>query len=310
MKNARMSKESFDRKLAEIEALRSVAEDVAIPQCRKALKDRSNYVCAKTAAVAGDRQFHALEPDLISAFERFMRDPVKSDPQCWAKNSIVKALKNLGHSDAAVYLRGIEHFQMEPVWGGREDTATTLRAACAHALVNCRLDSFTVLTHLTGLLADPAVPVRTDAALAIAQVSAREGTLPLRLKALTGDPEPQVTGHCLISLLNLDGDGHLSFIAAFLGKEDPDVRIEAAAALAQSRDPRSLEILKEFWDTQTDTQVKRTLLTLIAGSPLPSSVSFLQSVEESGSPQIAAYAREALSQSRHNKKAAPGEGFD
>ena len=48
-----------------------------------------------------------------------MTDPVKTDPQCWAKNAIVKALKDLNHDDPAVFLRGIEHVQMEPVWGGR-----------------------------------------------------------------------------------------------------------------------------------------------------------------------------------------------
>jgi len=296
-----MSKEAFDRKLAEIEALRSADEDAAIPQLRKTLKDRSNFVAGKAAKVAGERGFRALEPDLVSAFERFMRDPVKSDPQCWAKNAIVKALKDLDHTDASVYLRGIEHFQMEPVWGGSEDSAATLRGTCAHALVSCQLDSFSILTRLTDLLADPAAPVRIDAACAIAQLSAREGSLPLRLKALAGDSEPEVIGHCLISLLNLDPAGHLPLVASFLRKDDLDVRIEAAAALAQSREPRSLEILKEFWDAQVDPNVQRTLLTLIAGSPLPASADFLRSVAASASSQIAAYAREALSQSRHNR---------
>jgi HEAT repeat protein len=296
-----MSKAAFDRKLAEIELLRSAPEDAALSLLKKALGDRSNYVAGKAASIAGDRLLHALEPDLIAAFERFMRDPSKSDPQCWAKNAIVKALKDLGHADAAIYLRGIEHFQMEPVWGGREDTATTLRATCAHALVSCRLDSLTVLARLTDLLADPAVPVRIDAARAIAQLGAREGSLPLRLKALIGDAEPEVTGHCLIALLNLDPHEHLAFVASFLAKSDPDVRMEAAAALAQSHEPKSMSLLQEFWDTQTDPQVKRTLLTLIAASPLPASALFLRSVAESASTQIAAYAREALSQSRHNQ---------
>ncbi|MGH9632379.1 MAG: HEAT repeat domain-containing protein [Bryobacteraceae bacterium] len=300
-----MSKESFDRKLAEIEALRSASEDTAGPQLRKALKDRSTYVAAKAASIAADRQLRALEPDLLIAFDRFMREPIKSDPQCWAKNAIIKALKDIGHSDAAIYLRGIEHFQMEPVWGGSEDTATTLRATCAHALVSCRLDSLTILIQLTNLLTDPAVPVRIDAARAIAQLSAPEGLLPLRLKASVGDQEPEVTGHCLASLLNLDPRGHLPFVASFLAKEDPDIRIEAAAALAESREPQSLEILKEFWDRQADPRIKHTLLTLLATSPLPASVTFLQSVAESASPQIAGYAREALSQSRHHRS----EGF-
>ncbi len=296
-----MSKESFDRKLAEVEALRSSPESDALPKLRRALKDRGNYVAAKAARIAGECGWGALIPDLVDAFDRFLRNPVQSDPQCWAKNAIVKALKDLGCTDAGVYMRGTGHFQMEPVWGGREDTATTLRAASAHALVTCPVESFTVLTRLTDLLADPAPPVRMEAARAIAQLSAREGALPLRLKALSGDPEPEVVGHCLISMLNLNPREYLDFVASFLENDDPDLRIEGAAALAESREARAIEILKEFWDKQTDPHVKRVLLSLFASSPLPESASFLRSVVDSGSEQVAAWAREALSQSRHGR---------
>ena len=86
---------SFDRKLEEIEALRTAPEESAREQLRRALKDRSNYVVGKAAAIVGDRQLQSLEPDLLAAFDRFITDPVKSDPQCWAKNAIAKTLKNL-----------------------------------------------------------------------------------------------------------------------------------------------------------------------------------------------------------------------
>lgn len=296
-----MSKESFDRKLAEVEALRSIPESEALPKLKKALKDRNNYVAAKAARIASECSWRALIPELVEAFERFLRDPVRSDSQCWAKNAIVKALKDLGFTDATLYIRGTKHFQMEPVWGGRVDTAATLRAASAHALVICPIDSFTVLTHLTDLLADAAPPVRIEAARAIARLSAREGALPLRLKALSGDAEPEVIGHCLISLLNLDTRDHLDFVASFLENDNPDLRIESAAALVESREPRALEILKNFWDKQADPLVKRALLNLFASSPLPESAIFLESVVESASPQISAWAREALNQSRHGK---------
>src|ERR1051326_660633 len=87
----RLGKQSFDQKLEEIAALRSEPEETALPQLRKALKDRSNYVVAKAAAITADRRFQSLEADLVAAFGRFMSDPVKSDPQCWAKNAIAKA---------------------------------------------------------------------------------------------------------------------------------------------------------------------------------------------------------------------------
>lgn len=102
-------KEAFERKLEALAALRSVPREQAVEPARKALRDRSNYVVSKAATIAGEMGIAELIPDLVRAFDRFMTDPVKTDPQCWAKNAIVKALKDLNHDDPIVFLRGIEH---------------------------------------------------------------------------------------------------------------------------------------------------------------------------------------------------------
>ncbi len=132
-------KEAFERKL---EALASLVRAASLAGRRrravaqKALKDRSNYLVSKAAASVGELRLTALIPDLLRSFDRFMLDPAKTDPQCWAKNAIVKALKDLNHDDPAVFLRGVGHVQMEAVWGTSVDTALTLRGAfCALALV-------------------------------------------------------------------------------------------------------------------------------------------------------------------------------
>src|ERR1019366_97663 len=148
-------KEAFERKLDELAALRAASSpENAVEPLRKVLKDRSNYLVSKAAALAGELRLTALTPDLLRAFDRFMESPVKTDPQCWAKDAIVKALKDLGHDDPTVFLRGIGHVQMEPVYGGSVDTALTLRGSCALALVACTLDRQTILTRLVDLLAD------------------------------------------------------------------------------------------------------------------------------------------------------------
>ena len=51
-----------------------------------------------------------------------------------SKNALSRSLATLEHPDAGVFLRGMRHIQMEPIWGGRSDTAGTLRATCALAL--------------------------------------------------------------------------------------------------------------------------------------------------------------------------------
>ena len=311
-----MSKEAFDRKLAEIGALRSAPEETAQEQLRKALKDRNNYAVAKAAAIVGDRGFEALAPDLVAAFDRFLANAAKSDPQCWAKNAIAKALKDLGHSEAEVFFRGTAHVQREGVWGGSQDTAATLRGTCALALVGSRALSFDILTRLTDLLGDPEMTVRIDAARAMAQLNAREGMLPLRLKALVGDREPEAIGQCFAALLSLGPRECLPFVAGFLQNEDADIRMEAAGALVESREAEAMDYLKQFWERQTDPAAKRTFLTLLAGSPIPAAADFLLSVVEDGSQEIATEALMALAKSRYRSQfkeraweAVTGRGF-
>ncbi|HEX5432177.1 MAG TPA: hypothetical protein VFW83_09435, partial [Bryobacteraceae bacterium] len=132
-----MGNQAFQRKIAAVESLRNAAgPEAALDGLRKALRDRNNFVVSKAAKVAAGWKLEPAIQDLIAAFDRFLMDAAKSDPQCWAKIAIAKALKDLGHRDPQVFLRGIGHFQFEPVWGGRADTAAPLRAACAMALAD------------------------------------------------------------------------------------------------------------------------------------------------------------------------------
>lgn len=236
-------KEAFERKLEALAALRDAAPEDAVVPLRKALKDRSNYAVKKAAEVTGELRLTALIPDLVSAFGRCMTDAAKTDPQCWAKMAIVKTLKDLNHDDPAVFLRGLEHVQMEAVWGGRVDTAATLRGACALALVACALDRHSILTRLVGLLADDALPARLDGVTALGQVPGADTVLLLRLKALLGDKEPEVTGRCFDILLELAPEESIPFVKRFLDGDDPDLPSEAVGALAGSRQPAAAELL-------------------------------------------------------------------
>ena len=294
-----MSKQSFDKKLEAIEALRAEPGSPAtLDQIRKALRDRNNYLVSKAAALAADLSLCELIPDLLAAFDRFFIDPVKSDPQCWAKNALAKALKRLGHRDARAYLRGIVHIQLEPVWGGRADSAATLRGTCALALVDCQLDDLEILSHLTDRLADSEKPVRIDTATAISQLGRPEGALLLRLKALLGDREPEVMGQCFSSLLNLTPRDSVPFIGRFLKAADESVRLEAAAALAQSREPETIEILKNFWRDPLSPGLRNAFVTALGASPLSEAAEFLLSIIADESDQLAANALAALAASR------------
>ncbi len=298
-----MSKQAFEKKLAGIETIRSLPDEGAILLLRKSLRDRNNYVVGKAARMAGERQLQALRPDLLEAFDRFLLDGAKTDPQCWAKNDIAKALKDLDHSDAEVFTRGIRHVQMEPVWGAQQDTASTLRGTCALALTGCGIPAHEALLYLVDLLADPESPARRDAITAIGQLGTTEGTLLLRLKARIGDPDPAVTGQCFATLIDMLPREYLPFVGKFLGCQNRDVTLEAAGALAASREPAALPMIEAFWNRLHDPEMQRDLLILIAGSPNPASLDLLLSIATSAPEKLAAQARDLAGGSRFRERA-------
>ena len=264
----------------------------------KALTNRNNYLVSKAAAVVADLQLAELIPDLVAAFDRFLMDAVKTDPQCWAKIAIAKALRDLGHRDAGVFLRGAAHVQLEPVFGGRQDTAGPVRSACALALVDCQLDDIEILSPLADLLTDTEASVRVDAAFAIAQLGSAAGTLLLRLKARVGDSEPEVTGQCLYSLLSLGPSDAIAFAAAFLDHGDEQVRAEAATALGAARDPAALDVVVARYRSDPDPELRHALVSAAGASPIPAAADFLLDVIAEGDQKLALAAIEALAASR------------
>ena len=294
-----MSKQAFDKKLEALDALRTAPDSSeTVAALRKALSDRNNYAVSKAAAIASQRQLQTLIPDLLAAFDRFLQEPAKADPQCWAKNAIAKALVDLGYTDAEVFLKGLSHFQMEPVWGGQSDTAATLRGTCALALVNCRMDDISTLEQLVPALADPEKVVRQDGARAVAQLGSREGALLLRLKALCGDKEPEVIGQCFASLLSLEPANAVDFIARFVDGSNRDIQLEAACALAQSDQAAALATIRDRWEHWTEPEFKRAVVLSLGASPLPEAAQFLLSIIEGGPVALAADAVGALAASR------------
>jgi len=274
-----VSKDGVEEKVAAIEALRLRPEG-AVEPLRKALRDRNNFVCSKAAAVAGDLLLRELIPDVLAAFERFMKDAAKTDPKCWAKNAIVKALKDLGYDEPEVYLRGIAHVQMEPVWGGQADSASVLRGACALALVACSLPRDAILFHLADALADPEMRVRSDAARAIAQLPGQDSILMLRVKAQAGDKEPAVVGQCFLSLLGIDPRGAIPFVARFLTAKNEDLRFEAAAALGECPELAAVETLIARWRVEKSAEMKQAIVLSLGVSRVPEAKEFLEGLEK------------------------------
>src|SRR5579863_6517425 len=152
------------------------------------MRHRSNLVVAKAAKLAGELRLSKLAPQLVVAFDHFMKDPAKLDKRCAAVVEIVSALYQFDYAEPDVYLRGLHHVQMEPSFGVPVDAAAALRGISAQGLLRTRYPH--AMEAVLRLLVDPWPPARVGAVRALATNGGDAGLLLLRLKVLTGEPDP------------------------------------------------------------------------------------------------------------------------
>lgn len=260
-----MAVRKVEQEIDRLSLLRTADPAEAIPALRKALGDRVNLIVAKAAKITGERRFSELIPDLLRAFDRLLENAVERDPQCWGKNAIATALKDLEHTESAPFLRGICHVQMEPVMGGQVDTAEALRGTCLLALVACSdLHRDDAMRCFVDALAEKSQSVRVEAVRALAQMAGMEAALVLRLKARIGDDEPTVAAQVFDALLSIEGEQAVPLLSDFLHSGKAAVRQEAALALGSSRLPRACDLLREAYSIARDPDFREVLLRAVS----------------------------------------------
>jgi HEAT repeat protein len=276
-------KRRFEEQIAALDQLRQQPPEARVEPLRKALDHRNNFVVAKAADLARESGLTDLTPDLLKAFDRFFENPEKSDPQCWAKNAISRTLAAFEVQNPEVFLSGMRHIQLEAVWGGRSDTAGTLRATCALALVQCRrLTNDELLAHLIDLFADTEKTVRAEMARAIEQVGSPSASLLLRLRATLAHDEPEVLGACYSGILRLEGISAIPWVGRFL-ITGGDAAGEAALAIAGTHSPQAFVVLEKALDTASDPWFRSVLLSAIALTRQDTAMEFLLELVKSES---------------------------
>jgi HEAT repeat protein len=277
-------KHRFEEQLAALDQLRQQSPESLIEPVRKVLGHRNNYVVAKAADLVREFRLVELVADLTTAFDRFFTDPVKTDPQCWAKTAISRALAALEFQDAAVFARGARHIQLEPVWGGSSDSAGALRATCALALVQCRTLSETeLLAILIERFNDNDKFVRMEAVHAVEQVGSPASALLLRLRAVVAGDEPEVLGACYQGILHIEGTGAIPWISSFLAAANATAA-EAALAIADDRSPQAFDALRERLLQEHDPWFQSVLLSAIGLTRQQSALDFLFDLIQTESP--------------------------
>lgn len=296
-----MATRRIEEVLERLSALRGAPESQAVPALRKSLADRVNVVVAKAAQIAAERQLRGLVPDLLIAFDRLFEDPAERDPQCWGKNAIARALRDLEYRESAPFCRGFHHVQMEPVWGKREDTAQPLRGICLLALVACTdLPRGEILRSLVEALTEPEAVVRVEAVRGLAEIQGHEAALLLRMKARIGDEEPRIVGQVFDALWKLEGEAALRFVAHFLESRTAEVREEAALAMGASRSPGAVDVLRDACNGTRDPRFREVLFRALSLSRQPRALDFLKEILKTGRRADVKPVLEALELHREN----------
>jgi hypothetical protein len=271
----------LEDELDKLSAVADLPREKALLELRKALTHSSNLIVARAAKLAVSFDLRELAADMAVAFARFMppHDFVKLDPQCWAKNELAKALAAFEAQLPLLFADGMKHRQLEPSWGGVEDSAGPLRGTCALALVQCRdVPSSDLLRLLTPLFTDKEVTVQMNAVRAIEQLGTDSSALLLRFRAELGSAEPEVLGACIGGVLRLEGHKALAWTASFIQSLD-ETSTEAAFALSEHRTPEAFEQLRIAYDRAADRiqhlELRETLLTAVAAMRLPVSTEWL-----------------------------------
>jgi hypothetical protein len=287
---------SVARKLEErLEQVHTIAADPtapgAAPVLRDALRAKTGFLVAAAAAVVAEADLTELADELPAAFARLLERPVERDPQCRGKVAVARALLRLERWDEDVFARGLRHIQREPVFGGSEDTAAELRGVCgiAHAHLN-RPDALEVLAEL---LADPERMARAAAAQGLGDSDRPDATALLRYKALIGDDEPAVMAACFGSLLALEGDAVVRFVARFLDRDAERAEV-AALALGESRLVAAFPLLRAWCDDGTPTRRAQVGYLALALLRLDAATDHLLGVVSAGDAKEAVAAARSL----------------
>ncbi|GAB4157515.1 MAG: hypothetical protein Fur0046_37300 [Cyanobacteria bacterium J069] len=286
--------------IAALEQIRSEpASEAGLSTLRQALNSRYAVAIAHAAKIIGRAELPDLTPELIAAYDRCMTKPADTDPGCRAKQAIADALYRLSHSDEALFLSGIRHVQLEPVWGGQVDTAPALRGTCALGLV--RMNYAQAMMELADLLADPEPEARIGAARAIAYSDHDQGVPLLRLRIKIGDTSA-VLMECLMALLKLAPASSLPLLKDLLyarpkdGSTNATERAEVAAlALGESRLVDAFPLLRDWWAQVKDAELRRSGLVAIATLRQSAAIDWLMALIADGMTEDAKSAIKALS---------------
>lgn len=292
-----MNRDAVESRLA---ALRAVDESDphAAEAIQQALRDRSNLVLAAAAEKAAALGLAESCPRMVRAFGLLVADGPRTDKGCRAKLAIVRALRRLDADDLDVLRAGVRCVQLEPVFGGRQDTGAALRVESLAALFAIGWPEAPL--EAAQLLADPELDARVGAARLLAEACPPAAEVLLRLRALVPDPEPAAQQEYLAALLAISPRDGVPFAARFLDDPREAVAQAAAFALGESRLEAALAVLADAIRARRNPAAMPALLAAVAVMRRDDALDLLVRVITEEPEPVALEAVEAVSAYAHD----------
>jgi hypothetical protein len=286
-------KSRLDDDLKGLEELRrDPPAEAPVAVLEAALSSRHGLLIAKAATIIREQRYGGFGGALESALGKLLEAAWSHDPGCEAKCAIVEAMGELGLRSEDLWLRGIRHQQMEPVWGKSIDTAGRLRGLCLHELAAVRHPDAPY--EIVRLLHDKEPEARETAAEAAGMLPQIAAELLLRHKILSGDAEARVTLMCFEQLAAIAAAESMDFFAEQLQSEAADIFEGAALAIASSHQPTAFPLLSEAFERRMEPRDRTLLISAIALLRSDDSLAFLLTVIEDGATTYARAAVKAL----------------
>lgn len=205
-----------------------------------ALADKSWLVVATAADLVARHALERHQPALRGVWARFADGSAKTDPGCRAKLAALTALDRLELLDPDPFLPATRYRQLEPVYGGKVETAGPVRVRAVSALLRMHHSDAALIAG--ELLAESDREVRAGVAQALGYYGV-PGAEALLAHRLVADDEPAVLSECASGLLRLNIEYALPRLAAWLEHADEARREVASVALGQHEDARAVAAL-------------------------------------------------------------------
>jgi len=246
--HALKSRYAEDR-LRAIAELERIGAPTATPWLVEALRDRLSYVGASAARALVKQASPEIADAMIDHFFWASKDGEHRDAGCAVRIELAIALGNMAYLKADEALRlGLRTVQIEMVGMGPADTAIPLRGSCALALAQIRppgaLLDISLLLFEAGLDAPfgaDALPAGRAAAKAIGVLGDPAGNVPLALMLrLHPNADADIIVESMNSLVSLADPRAMEFLIPYLDSENRFLAGGAALAMGRTRNPAAL----------------------------------------------------------------------